>query len=468
MRKLKLTMLGGGSLYFQSAMAEIACTPELAGSEIVLFDIDEERLDLMRRVGDRIAEKTESGVTVRATTERGDALDGTDFAVASIGVHGPGHRWHKADTDAVEKLGIIMTTGDTVGPSGLSQALRIIPIFVDIAQDMEKYCPDAFLLNHSNPMSAICRAVNKYTSIRAIGYCHNVAGDLRYFAKVLEIPWQELDVTAAGPNHCVWLLDIRHQGRDVYPDLKERLAAQEPPERHRFQQEVLDLFGFFPIGGDRHIVEFFPHARRATATTDIHYGLKWRSDMISEGALARELSDEPQEIELRASGEKDVWLPEENTPEAMGLQIKSLAFGPDLAEPGSLREHPESRRDPERARLGRSRAQGAGRSERREAHPRGGTAPTARPLERGSVLHPRAHRRRSSRGEPGESHHGPRLRRDDPRLRRGARRAGRARRGAGRATGSLPRVVIPDHPGGGGCRDPEPSTGTSGWFVVRQ
>jgi len=330
MRKLKLTMLGGGSLYFQSAMAEIACTPELAGSEIVLFDIDEERLDLMRRVGDRIAEKTESGVTVRATTERGDALDGTDFAVASIGVHGPGHRWHKADTDAVEKLGIIMTTGDTVGPSGLSQALRIIPIFVDIAQDMEKYCPDAFLLNHSNPMSAICRAVNKYTSIRAIGYCHNVAGDLRYFAKVLEIPWQELDVTAAGPNHCVWLLDIRHQGRDVYPDLKERLAAQEPPERHRFQQEVLDLFGFFPIGGDRHIVEFFPHARRATATTDIHYGLKWRSDMISEGALARELSDEPQEIELRASGEKDVWLPEENTPEAMGLQIKSLAFGPDL------------------------------------------------------------------------------------------------------------------------------------------
>ena len=330
MRNLKLTMLGGGSLYFEYAMAEIACTPELAGSEIVLYDINAERLDLMRRVGLRIAEKTESGLTVRATADRGDALDGADSAVASIGVHGPGHRWHKADTDAVEKLGIIMTTGDTVGPSGLSQALRIIPIFVDIARDMERYCPDAFLLNHSNPMSAVCRAVTKYTSIRTIGYCHNVASDLRYFAKVLEIPWQELDVTAAGPNHCVWLLDIRHNGRDVYPELRQRLAVQEPPERHRFQQEVLDLFGLFCIGGDRHIIEFFPHARRATETTGIHYGLKWRSDMIREGALAREISNAPQDIELKASGEKDVWIPEESTPEAMGLQIKSLAFGPDM------------------------------------------------------------------------------------------------------------------------------------------
>jgi len=330
MSELKLTMLGGGSLYFESVMAEIACTPELAGSEIVLYDINESRVRLMQQLGERILEKTHSGQTVRATTDRADALDGSDFAVASIGVHGPGHRWHKADTDAMAELGIIMTTGDTVGPSGLSQALRIIPIFVDIARDMERYCPDAYLLNHSNPMSAICRAVNKYTAIKTIGYCHNVAADVRYFAKVLDVPWQELDVTATGPNHCVWLLDIRHLGRDVYPELRRRLAAQEPPPRHQFQQEVLELFGYFPIGGDRHIVEFFPHARRPTSTTAIHYGLQWRSDMITQGALAREISDEPDDLELKVAGKKEVWLPTESTPEAMGRQIKALAFGPDM------------------------------------------------------------------------------------------------------------------------------------------
>jgi len=281
-------------------------------------------------LGDRIVEKTNSGQTVRATTDRADALDGADFAVASIGVHGPGHRWHKADTDAVAKLGIIMTTGDTVGPSGLSQALRIIPIFMDIARDMEKYCPDAYLLNHSNPMSVICRAVNKYTSIKTIGYCHNVASDLRYFARVLDVPWQELDVTAAGPNHCVWLLGIRHKGRDVYPELRQRLGTQEAAPPHQFQREVLKLFGYYPIGGDRHVVEFFPHARRPTTTTDIHYGMKWRSDMITEGALAREISDEPDDLQLKVEGKKEVWLPKENTPEAMGQQIKSLAFGPDM------------------------------------------------------------------------------------------------------------------------------------------
>ena len=327
---MKLTMLGGGSLYFEYVMGEIACTPELAGSQIVLYDLDGERAALMAGLGERIIEATGSGLTVRATTDRADALDGADFCIASIGVHGPGHRWHKADTDAMAELGIIMTTGDTVGPSGLSQALRIIPIFVDIAQDMERYCPDAYLLNHSNPMSAICRAVNKYTSIKTIGYCHNVAGDLRYFANVLELPWQELDATAMGPNHCVWLMDIRHKGRDLYPELRQRLTEQEAPPRHQFQQEVLDLFGYFPIGGDRHVVEFFPHARRPTTTTDIHYGMQWRSDMIREGALAREISDEPDDLHLKLAGKKDVWLPKEPTPEAMGQQIKALACGPDM------------------------------------------------------------------------------------------------------------------------------------------
>ncbi len=329
-KKLKIALLGGGSLYFESVIKEIAMTPELAGSEIMLFDPDARRMEIMRQVGVRIAALTSSGLAVRSTNQCVRALDGADFAVASIGVHGPGHRWHKADSDAVAKFGIIQTTGDTVGPSGLSQALRIIPIFADIARKMEKYCPDAILLNHSNPMSPICRAVAKYSKIRAIGYCHNVAGGIRYFAEALGVDGRELDVTAAGPNHCVWLLGIRHRGRDMYPVLRRRLAARPSPARQQFSDEVFNLFGLYPIGGDRHIIEFFPHARRASKTKNIPYGLQWRSDMIRANALAAELSKEPRAIELKAAGKKPIELPKENSPEAMGRQIKALAFGPDM------------------------------------------------------------------------------------------------------------------------------------------
>lgn len=331
MRKVKVVLLGGGSLYFEYAMAEIACTPELAGSQIILYDINAKRMDLMRRVGLQIVEKTKSGLDISATTDLPKALAGADFAIASIGVHGPKASWHKADSDAAAKSGIIHTTGDTVGPGGLSQGLRIIPIFMDIASKMEKYCPDAILLNHSNPMAPICRAVMKYTSIHTIGYCHNVAGDIHFFGEILGVPYQELDAVAAGVNHCGWLMKISHKGKDVYPLLKKRLTAKKKYPRHVFAAEVFDMFGVWPIGADRHLVEFFPHSRRAAKTKNIPYDLKWRSDSIVKNLLKIEINKGPEDIKFKAAGKKAPWLPGKNetTPESMGGQIKALAFGPD-------------------------------------------------------------------------------------------------------------------------------------------
>jgi len=332
MRKVKVVLLGAGSLYFEYVIAEIACTPELANAQITLYDINAQRMDLTRRIGLRIVEKTKAGLAINATTNLARALDGADFAIASIGVHGPSQRWHKLDSDAAAKFGIIHTTGDTVGPGGLSQGLRIIPIFMDIARKMEKYCPDAVLLNHSNPMAPICRAVMKYTSIHAIGYCHNVAGDIHFFGQILGVPPKELEVVAAGVNHCGWLLKISHKGRDVYPLLKKRLTARKKYQKHVFAAEVFDMFGVWPIGADRHLVEFFPHSRRAAKTKNIPYDLTWRSDMIDKNWITREINKEPDDMELKAAGKKDIWLPEKNetTPESMGGQIKAMAFGPGI------------------------------------------------------------------------------------------------------------------------------------------
>ncbi len=326
---MKIVLLGGGSLYFEYVMAEIACTPELAGAQVMLYDVDKKRMDLMRRVGLQIAKKTKSGLDIKASSDLAQALDGANFAVASIGVHGPNFSWHKLDSDTVAKFGIIHTTGDTVGPGGFSQGLRIIPIFLDIARKMEKYCPDAILLNHSNPMAAICRAVMKYSSIHTIGYCHGAIGDIHFFSRIMGVPFEELDAVIAGVNHCSWLLRLTHKGKDAMPKLKKALNKKNKEPHHVFSTEFFQLTGMYPLGGDRHVIEFFPHSRIYSKTKKIPYGMQWRTDMINGNMLKKEINKGPDDINLKAAGKKDVWLPKENetTPESMGEQLRALAFG---------------------------------------------------------------------------------------------------------------------------------------------
>lgn len=330
MKQPKIALLGGGSLYFEYVIAEIACTPELAGARIVLYDINERRVELMRRVGLQIVKKTGAALRIERTLDLGRVLDGASVVIASIGVGGPGYRFHKRDCDTVARHGIIHTTGDTVGPAGLAQGLRIIPIFVKIGNEMRKRCPGTVLLNHSNPMMPICRAVTKYCGAPVIGYCHNLAIDVLYFAKVLGLSHEDLDATVAGVNHCGWLLGLRHGEKDVYPALRRRLRKQAGTQGHQFAREVLETLGLFPIGGDRHLIEFFPHARRATSAKRIPYGLEWRSTAVARNRLQREINKAPREMVLKAAGKRAVWLPtpSEKTPESMGEQIKAILYGP--------------------------------------------------------------------------------------------------------------------------------------------
>lgn len=326
---MKIVLLGAGSLFFESVFLEIARTPELHGADVMLHDIDEQRMALIEQLGRRISDHFKAGLKIQSSLDRARALDGADAAVASIGVHGPAQQWHRRDVEAVAKFGIMQTTGDTVGPSGLSQGLRIIPIFAEIARDMERYCPGCYLLNHSNPMGPICRAVAKTTSVPVIGYCHNVAGGMATFAKVLGVDKSELDVVVAGVNHMVWLLEMRHKGRDVYPEFKKRFLEQEPVATRLFTRELLEATGLYMVGGDRHIIEFFPHARRPTQPSEIPYQMDWRSDMIQKNLLSAELTKGSSEAARRASGEIPLIIPKELSPEAMGLQIRSLLLGPD-------------------------------------------------------------------------------------------------------------------------------------------
>jgi len=323
----KIVLLGGGSGYFEGVVGELAATPELAGSRVVMYDIDATRMDRVRRASQRTLDALGAPFALSATTDLPEALDGADFAISSIGVHGPDARWHMLDSEVCARFGIIHTTGDSVGPSGLSQGLRLIPIYLELAQAMRTYCPHVILLNHSNPMNPICRAVTKATGIPTIGYCHNVVLDVRWFARILEVPVEELETTVAGPNHMNWLLAIRHRGRDVYPELKRRILAAEPEKEHRFAREVLERLDVFPVGGDRHMIEFFPHVRQATKPGELPYEILWRVDLIRKGQLARELNKGADDLTRRADGQLPPLMPGKPSPESMGEQIRALAFG---------------------------------------------------------------------------------------------------------------------------------------------
>jgi alpha-galactosidase/6-phospho-beta-glucosidase family protein len=336
--KRKVVLLGAGSGYFHTVIGELVITPEIAESELVLFDIDQKRMEITYNYGKRLAAKANTGWKISKESNLEKALDGADFAISSIGVHGKydgkygrDPRYHKIDCDTAAKFGIIHTTGDTVGPAGLSQGLRIIPIYLDIARKMEKYCPDVVLLNHSNPMAAICRAVTKYTKIHTIGYCHNIYGDMGRISRVLGIRQDELDFTSGGLNHMGWLLDIRHKGKDIYPMLLEKISKSKlKDEGWKLVREICELFNLFPIGGGRHIIEFFPHARINSKTKDLSYGLQWRSERLyKKGSLDDELRNKEKMLEILGKREVILPSPDQLTPETMGQQIKSLSCGPE-------------------------------------------------------------------------------------------------------------------------------------------
>ena len=207
----KIVCLGGGSLYFRRALPDLLISPDLAGSELVLYDIDEEKVQMMADMGRRLAERSGTGFRVRSTIDLSDAVDGADFALSSIGGSGAeitrnvyDSNFHNADIRIPAKYGINQVIGDTCGPAGMMMALRSIPAYIGICREMEKRCPRVILFNHSNPMAVLCRAMHKHTDINVIGICHGVQSGLAYAAEILEIPVEDLNSTWIGTNHYFW------------------------------------------------------------------------------------------------------------------------------------------------------------------------------------------------------------------------------------------------------------------------
>ena len=224
---LKIAFIGAGSLGFtRDLVRDLLTFPLLQDVTLALMDIDPERLDFAQRSVQRIIDMGKYPARVMATLDRVEALRDADFVLVTI-LSGSTEVW-RYDIEIPKQYGIDINIGDTRGPSGIFRALRTIPVMLDIARDMERYCPNATLLNYTNPMAMLCRAIQRSSFIRMTGLCHSVQGTAMMLADWIGAPYNEITYTCAGLNHMAWYLKYAWNGKDAYPLIRK--AVTERPE----------------------------------------------------------------------------------------------------------------------------------------------------------------------------------------------------------------------------------------------
>jgi len=270
MTNVRICIVGGGSYnWTPTLLQDLALTPGLSGT-IVLHDIDPIAAGELGTLGERIMAAAGAGFAVEVEPDQENALRAADFVVVTITVGGLDAMAH--DLAIPARYGIAQSVGDTVGPGGLARALRNIPVMVGLARAMERVCPDAWLLNLTNPMTTLTRAVTQTTSIKTIGLCHEVYGVRRRLVSLFDAAPEDVELQIAGINHLPWLLAATVRGEDALPRLKTGILDRAPlptdpsldaarasfADRWGVKRALFDRYGVIAAAGDRHLAEFFP------------------------------------------------------------------------------------------------------------------------------------------------------------------------------------------------------------------
>jgi alpha-galactosidase len=254
----KIAFIGAGSTVFaRNLLGDILGYSELADSEIVLFDVDKDRLATSELVARRVAAALDAPAKIVVTTDRRAALDGADYAINMIQVGGY-DPCTIIDFDVPKRFGLRQTIGDTIGIGGIMRGLRTIPVLLSMCADMEELCPRVWFLNYTNPMAINCRAISRSSSIRTVGLCHSVQGTAFQLATDLGIPYQEIDYLAAGINHMAFYLRFERDGEDLYPRLRALAESANIPEDNRVRYEMLRRLGYFVTESSEHFAEYVP------------------------------------------------------------------------------------------------------------------------------------------------------------------------------------------------------------------
>lgn len=263
----KIAFIGAGSFGFTRKLVKDVLTfPALSDSEIALMDIDTERLQAIEKACNRIVKAGGYGARVTATTDRARALDGADGVVITI-LAGGVHVW-RYDIEIPKEFGVDINVGDTRGPSGIFRTLRTMPVMLDIARDIEKYAPDAVVLNYTNPMAMLCRGVQSRTKLNFTGLCHSVQGTASMLARWIGASDDEISYTCAGINHQAWYLQYLWNGKDAYPLIREAVQRPEIYNEEQVRNEMFLHLDYYVTESSGHNSEYNPWFRKRADLID--------------------------------------------------------------------------------------------------------------------------------------------------------------------------------------------------------
>lgn len=300
MARKRIVVVGAGSASFGlSTLAGLIRNKDLHGCELCLVDIDQQGLEAIHKLALRMNQEWESGMLISATDKRKEAFPKADYIILSIAIDRE-NRW-RIDHELAKEYGI-MHYAENGGPAALFHAARNLVQIMPILKDMELYCPNAKLLNFTNPVPRITLAARRYSNIASVGICHqlsfgymmagyvlakeldiDVPEDYRFVwtdksgeieKSIVDQAMSKLDITAAGINHFTWMLDVRtKEGENIYPLLKKRFL-EAPPDFEPLTQEMIKIFDCVPVSGDCHICEYLPYTHNMHRDTWSKYNIQ--------------------------------------------------------------------------------------------------------------------------------------------------------------------------------------------------
>ena len=252
---MKITFIGAGSVQFTTAVVhDISTYPALDTAEICLMDIDAYRLKKITECVERIKREMDSNIRIIATTDREEALRGADAVICTV-FNGDVDVWQH-EILIPKKYGVDINVGDTRSVSGIFRALRNIPLLLDICHDIERICPDAIMLNYTNPMSMLCKAMQTYTKVDVTGLCHSVQGTSRMLAEWAEVPMDEVKYTCVGINHMAFFVELEHKGKDLYPLLRQKIDDPVYYNKEKVRNEIFKTFDYYVTESSGHNSEY--------------------------------------------------------------------------------------------------------------------------------------------------------------------------------------------------------------------
>lgn len=272
--KQKIAIIGGGSAYVPGVLHAFAHAGEVFGDgEVALMDIDPERLPMMTRIGERMAAAAGSDLAVTGTTDLRQALRGATFVLTNF--RPGGLEGLRLDEMVPDRHGVLGQ--ETTGPGGTAFALRSVPQVLGLCRAMEATCPDAWLVNYTNPANFVADAIRRNGNVRSVALCDGGGNGMSYeMPEMLGVPRDQVRVRAAGINHHTWILDLQVAGEDGRPRLAELArayaAVADPADRRArmraFSAWMFDRYGVWP-GNPGYLYPYFNYAE---ALGDFHAG----------------------------------------------------------------------------------------------------------------------------------------------------------------------------------------------------